>query len=239
MKKKVIIFGGTKGIGYEIFKELKQKKFDVYAVSRKKNFLKKNDLKFYFQCDVMDEVSVRKLLNKFKKNKLNFNVIIHCIGGSFKSKNNINDEKDFYLNWKLNFSHFIEINNYFISKMKKSKWGRILHFSSAGTLSHKTPLAYSTAKAALNSYIINYGKQLVKYNVVLTAISPGPINLEKRFLPMQAKNNTKFWKNFSKDHLPSKRLVKPIEILPLVNYLISDNASYCGSNIFNIDGGYY
>ena len=181
---------------------------------------------------------MNKVLNKFSQDKIVPSIVIHCIGGNIKNKNTYINEKNFYDNWKINFGYLVNINNFFIQKMIKKKWGRILHISTAGIKSSETPIAYSCAKASLNNYVKNYGETLAKKNIVMSCLSPGPINLKGRFLENQMKNNTNFWKNFKKKHLPTNKLVNPSEILPLVKILISDNAlSYSAVN-WEVDGGY-
>ena len=56
MKKKVIITGGTRGIGYSIAKALR-KNFDVYITGTKNNKSKK-----HFQLDLNDTESVKKFI---------------------------------------------------------------------------------------------------------------------------------------------------------------------------------
>ena len=122
--------------------------------------------------------------------------------------------------------------------MIKKKWGRIVHFSTAGTKSYETPIAYTSAKASLNNYIKHYGKILASKNIVLSGISPGPIEIEGRYLYKQMIKRTKFWKEFSSKHIATKKLTKPSEIIPVVKILISDNATSYSSVIWDVDGGY-
>ena len=58
MKKKVIITGCTRGIGYSIAKALR-KNFDVYITGTKNNKSKK-----HFQLDLNDTESVKKFIYK-------------------------------------------------------------------------------------------------------------------------------------------------------------------------------
>jgi 3-oxoacyl-[acyl-carrier protein] reductase len=239
MKKKIIIFGGSKGIGYEILKDLINLDFELTVVSRKKNKITnlKNKINF-FKCDVLSEKSFINLIKKFKNNDFKADIVIHCIGGNIKLFNKEFSQDNFYQNWKLNFGHTIDINNFFIKQMTKKKWGRILHLSAAGIKSYEAPIAYTSAKASLNNYIKHYGKILASKNIIVSAISPGPIELEGRYLYKQMLKRSKFWKNYSTRHISTKKLVKPSEILPLVKLLISDNSlSYSGVN-WDVDGGY-
>ena len=71
--------------------------------------------------------------------------------------------------------------------MKKRKWGRILHVSSATSYNITGGGPYSSAKSALNSYVKCVANEYGKHNVIISSICPGPINLQNRFLAKQQK----------------------------------------------------
>ena len=242
MTKNVLIFGGSKGLGFEILKDLIKSDFKITVISRKKDKiknLKDIDKLTFIKCNILNDKSLNQLLKKFKKNKYKADIIIHSIGGNIKKKQNENFNENFYNNWKFNFGYSININDFFLNTMLKNKWGRILHISTAGIKSYETSIAYTSAKVALNNYVNSYGKELSSKNIVLSSISPGPIELNGRYLYEQMLKNSKYWKNFQKKHLPTGKLVKPSEILPLVRLLISDNATAYSSVNWDVDGGYF
>ena len=90
------------------------------------------------------------LINKIK-NK-NFDLVIHCLGGSLKLEKHSN-LKEVTNVWLLNAAIPILLNEFFIKNMKKKNYGRIVHISSAATKNLNGRLPYICSKTYLNSYI--------------------------------------------------------------------------------------
>ena len=76
MKQNILITGGFGLLGSNLYKFLKDKKFNVFILDKKKNFLKKNylkvDKKKVFLGDYLDKNYVKKIITKNK-----INVIFH------------------------------------------------------------------------------------------------------------------------------------------------------------------
>ena len=104
---------------------------------------------------------------------------------------------------------------------------------------YSAPVAYSSAKAALNTYVSSVSRKLIKDQVVMACVCPGPIELPNRYMTISQKKNNSFWKNFKKNHLPIGRMAKPDEITSVIYFLTSKVASYCSGAIWNVDGSEY
>lgn len=233
MTKKVLIIGGTSGLGATIAKFFISKNYNLHILGRRaqRGLTKKV---IFHKTDIFNEQNFKKILNKIRKE--NFDIIIHNIGGSLGIKEINSSLKHYQKLWYYNLGYAIKINNLFLTKMKRKRWGRIIHMSSATSYNLTGGGPYSSAKSALNVYVKSLAQEYGKYNVIASSICPGPIKIPNRFLTKQESKKTKFWKNFSKNHLPMSRLVKPEEILPIIELLASENASYCSGAIWNVDG---
>tara|TARA_B100001063_G_C16749774_1_gene549590 strand:- start:197 stop:907 length:711 start_codon:yes stop_codon:yes gene_type:complete len=233
MSKNILIVGGTSGFGLKITEYYIKKKYKLFIIGRKINQDLNNKVTFY-KTDILNEKKFEKVLSKIKKK--NFEIIIHNIGGSLGIKKINSSIKDYQKLWHYNIGYTIKINNLFLDKMKKKNWGRIVHISSATSYNLTGGGPYSSAKMALNTYVKSLANEFGAYNVIASAICPGPIELSNRFLTNQKNKNSKFWKNFVKNHLPMKRMAKPEEILPVIDLLASEEASYCSGAVWNVDG---
>ena len=233
--KKILIVGGSTGLGFYLTKLYIKKNYDVTIISRNKNKNIENKVK-QLLCDVTNIVLLKKLLRNFLKKKIFFDIIIHNVGGSQKVFDYKEDSKKYELVWRANLGYAIEINNFFIPYMIKKKWGRIVHLSSSASYNYSAPVAYSVAKSALNTYVSSLSRKLIKSNIVLSCVCPGPIELPNRYMTLLQKRNTKFWKNYVKNHLPIGRMAKPSEITSVIYFLTSEDSSYCSGAIWNIDG---
>ena len=233
MTKKILVVGGTSGIGEKISELFISKKYNLSILGRKINSKIERNAKFY-KTNILDKTNFKNTLKKIKKKK--FDIIINCIGGSLGINDPNSSMNDYLKLWQYNLGYAVEVNNMFIDKMKKNKWGRIVHISSATSFNLTGGGPYSSAKSALNVYVKALAEKYGRYNVIVSAICPGPVRVNKKFLTKQEFKKTKFWKNFSSNHLPMGRLAKIEEILPVVDLLASENASFCSGAIWNIDG---
>ena len=237
-KKKVLIVGGSSGLGIHITKLYLNKNYSVISISRKINPKLKKNVKQII-CDVSNLDKLKEVLKKLKRDKISFDIIIHNVGGSQKIYEHDVDYKSYELVWKSNLGYIVEINNHFVPYMRKKRWGRIVHVSSSAAYNYSAPSPYSSAKSALNTYVSSISRRLIKDKIVVSCICPGPIELPKRYMTISQKKNNSFWKSYKKNHLPIGRLAKPNEITSVIYFLTSDVASYCSGAIWNVDGSEY
>jgi 3-oxoacyl-[acyl-carrier protein] reductase len=109
--------------------------------------------------------------------------------------------------------------------------GKIIFISSIhGKLGHGRPtaIAYSSMKAALDSYMKNLAKHLAP-NILVNSIAPG-----RTLTPMWGKMDEKYKSKLAEGHL-IKRWIEPNEIADGAIFLAKNDA-VCGQ-ILIIDGG--
>ena len=233
--KKILIVGGSSGLGTHLTNLYFRNKYNVTTISRNPNSKLDKKIKQII-CDITNENQLKEVLKKFKKEKISFNIIIHNVGGSLKYYDYNVSRNKYRRVWENNLGYLIEINNFFIPQMKKKKWGRIVHVSSSASYNYYAPVAYSAAKAALNTYVKSMSRRVIKDKIVVSCVCPGPIELPNRYMTISQKKNNLFWRNYKKNHLPINRLAKPEEITSVIYFLTSKVASYCSGAIWNVDG---
>ena len=184
-KKKVLIVGGSSGLGIHITKLYLNKNYSVISISRKINPKLKKNVKQII-CDVSNLDKLKEVLKKLKRDKISFDIIIHNVGGSQKIYEHDVDYKSYELVWKSNLGYIVEINNHFVPYMRKKRWGRIVHVSSSAAYNYSAPSPYSSAKSALNTYVSSISRRLIKDKIVVSCICPGPIELPKRYMTISS-----------------------------------------------------
>jgi len=231
MIKKNLIVGVTSGLGNEILKNLDKNKYEVSITGRinKNNFPKKN----FFKVDFLKKNQIKNFISKISKKR--FDIVIHCLGGSFGVIGTNQSSKNYEKLFKLNFLYMVDVNKAILPIMKKKGWGRIVHISSASSYNLSGGPAYSSAKSAVNAYVQAMSLEFGKYGIIMTCICPGPIALKNRYLTNQQELNTIWWKKFKKNHIPMGRLSNPIEVVNIINFLITDEVSYCSGAVWNLD----
>ena len=206
MKKRVVILGGTKGIGKSIEKKIKTlKNHHVTSYGTK-------------QLDTSNLDDVKKFI---KKSNLIDILILNTGGPPAKDFFDIKEKEFFKYHIQLFYS-FILI----LQKVKIKKNGYIFLISS--TILKEPPLNMilsSTYRTAFLSFFKVYSKIVSKNNISCITISPGSIKTNR------IKNLVKNIKKYE-EQLPSKKLGDPDEIGEFVKFVIEKRIRYLkGSNI--------
>ena len=205
--KNVLIIGSSKNLGKELVYQFNDFGCNISMVSRNENHLKKiykkisekNKKHNYFALDLLKDNNVDILLKELNKKKLSIDIIIHNIGGALGINNNLSNLEQWINVWKFNVGISIQINNHYIPKMIKKKWGRIVHISSiTGAIGEDIggPIPYSASKSFLNNYIKSMGRMYASKNIIISGIMPGAIKSSGKYWAIQEKNNPKILKNF-------------------------------------------
>lgn len=188
-KKKIVVTGGTLGLGYQISKMLVENGADLIFCSRntkKLNIVKKELIKlagkkqkiFCYKIDVSKEKDIESL---FKKTKLRFKKIDILISnaGVYGPRGYLED-----INWNewkkafnTNFFGSVYLIKKFLRLLRKSKKGKIIQLSGGGATS---PLAYFTSYASSKAAIVRFtetlGLEILKYKIDINCIAPGALN---------------------------------------------------------------
>ena len=193
--KKVLIIGGSTGIGAQAALSLSKVKAKVTIVARGEKNLRsvcksmggKKQGHNYLVVDLLNDFEKEEFLTYLKVKKNRFDIIIHSMGGSLGLKSPLGNLNDWYKVWLFNIGIAIEINSVVVPYLVKKKWGRIVHISSASstkgepTFASGGSLPYASAKAYLNSYVQGLSKEFISKNVVISAVMPGPVHVKGKY----------------------------------------------------------
>lgn len=250
--KRVLITGGSKGIGYEIARLFANEGCKVSIVARNKVKLRKLVNKIggkgqghnFCSQDLRKKNAVKIALREMDYTKKHFDIVIHNVGGGLGIKDPLSKINDWLDVWMFNVGIAIQINNMLIPRMLKRKWGRIVHISSISAIDGGPTLKpyggsppYSAAKAYLNTYIKSLGKELAKNNIVVTGIMPGAILAKGKHWERMKKKNPLLVNQYLKNNYAINRFAQPKEIAPFAVFLASQQASFASTSILSLDGG--
>jgi len=208
---KLLITGGSRGIGKAIAKEAAQAGHDVLLVSRNAGNLEKgyNDVKTVakstvqkYVCNVGDKAQVEKLHEFCQNIKFMPDVLVLNAGIFFEDTTlmNLSDEQ-FNETLNVNFISIHHTIKLFINHLRTVKSSKIIIIGSTAAY-EPYPLGaiYGVAKWALRGYAINLRKELMKDYIGVTFISPGG-------------TLTDLWEG---EPLPENRLLEPSDIGKLI-----------------------
>ena len=226
-KKKVLVTGGTRGIGKSIFELFKKNGYDVYITGTS---LPKIPNEKYYQVDFSNSESFEKFIFDISSKK--FDILINNVG-----TNIIKNQSDVSI---VEWSKMIDVNLksiYFISQSilkNMPSGGKIINISSIfGVVSKELRSLYSTTKFGINGLTKSLSLEYAYKNILINSISPGFTNTE-----LTSKSLTEEQSSELKKQVPLNRFAEPNEIAELVFFLSSEKNSYItGQNII-IDGGF-
>jgi 3-oxoacyl-[acyl-carrier protein] reductase len=242
MKRKILIIGGTSGIMTSCISELLERNYQIFASYNNeenlKNFspkIRKNKNLTFFKLNFLD--SDEKITKTLKGLKIEVDIIINAVGGSFGVKDYSFDIKDWVKLLELNILKHIFINNFFIKKMIKKKFGRILFFSTSAVEDKNASIAYSTSKAFLENYVIKSANIFGKYNILTNCIKTSVIAAKNNNWYKASVQKPDFVKDFAKKYLSVEKLGTGEDLVKFINLIISDENNFMNGSIVKIDGG--
>ena len=241
MRKTVLITGSSSGIGKEIARVL-AKDYDVIlhynngyesAKLLKEELDKKYNRDYLMvKCDLSKEEEIDNMLTIIYDRYNSIDILINNAGIAidtlFEDKIKDNFMKTLDINLIAPFLLCKKIG----PKMKENKYGVIINISSTNGIdtSYIESLDYDASKAGLISLSKNLANYFAPY-VRVNTICPGWVNTE-----MNKELDKDFIKN-EEDKILLGRFANPEEIANLIEFLISDKASYINNSIIRIDGG--
>ena len=219
---KIIIVGGSRGIGKEIINELVDDNL-IINLSRNKPELTHTNLTHYnldvLSSDLPDLEDVSS--------------VIYCPGSiNLKPIGRISLD-EFREDFEINVIGAVKVIQKYLPILKKSNNASILLFSTVAT---KLGMPYhstvAASKSAIDGLVKTLGAELAP-KIRVNAIAP---TITKTDLASKLLRNEKVIENMIERH-PLKKILMPEEVSKMAKFLISKNASSISGQIFNLDAG--
>ena len=242
---KALIVGGSSGMGKETAKILLQRNVEVVLVANDQTKLEnaKKELDAYGtvhteSVNLYDQNQVDRFVEKIRNDNEHINYLVNS-AGRFSPKPFLEHNKQDFDNYlELNKSTFF-ITQAVVENMKKNGGGSIVNIGSMwGKQAIKaTPSsAYSMAKAGLHSLTQHLAMELAEHKIRVNAVSPAVVvtPIYNEFIKPEEVEKT--LASFNDFH-PIGRIGRPEEVASVIDYLLSDKASWVTGVIWDVDGG--
>lgn len=245
MNKICLITGATGGIGLATAKALGKAGYfviingiDEVQAKEAKAELKSLNIKYdYYHFDVTNEEEVKENMAKIGQKYGHLDVLVNNAGGLGGRSSFEGMPTDFYRRvLALNLDSVFFVTREAIPLLKEGKDASIINFSSNAGWNAGGPGAgvYATAKGAVITLTRALAKELVKYNIRVNGVAPGTIDTP--FHQQTKINNPALFESF-KNNIPMKRLGQASEVASVIEFLVSDKASFLTGEIIQVNGG--
>ncbi len=230
----VVVTGAASGLGQVIVKRFVSLQARVIAVDLDAARLDQlaaelNGAIESLICDVTDLAAVERALSPIPAD-----VLINSAG--ITGKTNLRsyevDPANVELVFRVNFFGSYHTSRALLPGMVARGYGRVLHIASiAGKEGNAGMLAYSASKAAVIGMAKVQGKELAETGVTVNAIAPAVIQtpLVDAMPPEQVRYMT--------DKIPMKRTGSLAELVDMVQFIVSPQASFTTAFTFDLTGG--
>lgn len=234
-----VVTGASSGMGKEIVTKLVAYGANVLAIARNINALNElRDLSLTHieiaSVDVTDKDKLENIVKKYVSEKGKLKGAVHCAG--IEGLTPIRGYDDELANSIFNISFWGGVYlAQIVNKKKNSVAGcsTVLFSSSAAATGKKSMFAYSASKAAMNTAIKSFAKEIAGNGNRINTVMPGWV---KTNMTMKAAENNVIPESILNQHLLG--IGEPKDVAEVVLFLLSDASSWItGANLV-VDGGY-
>ncbi len=234
--KKILITGASRGIGRDIALNSKEKGYKVLGTSTTNegvSSLKENGI-HGLQLDLNDKKSVESFNGLLTQEHPDIAVLVNNAG---ITRDNIvlrMSEEEWMDVLNVNLNGAFKVTKTVLKFMLKKRWGRILNITStSASTGNRGQANYAAAKAGIEAFSKSLAKEVGSRGITVNAIAPGYIQTD---MTEVISENVK---EEILSQIPLSRFGKPEEISQLVDFLISDEASYITGQTIHINGGLF
>ena len=247
LNKKVIVTGGSRGIGAGIVERIFNEGADIIIADIKKDLAKKliEDLKTdkitFFETNLSEESEIIKLM-EFVKNKWGLlDILINNAGIEDGFLLSDQSYEKYRKTMKINLDAPFLCSKYSLPLLEKSKSGRIVMISSIqGIRGYKGNISYNTAKGGLINMTRSLAVELADKNILVNSVAPGFINTDMSVMKDGSLEwNTDWFKDvyLKYEKLPMGRYGHPHDVAGAVYFFCSDDSKYVTGQTLLVDGG--
>jgi len=250
--KVVLVTGASKGIGRAIARGFADERAHLSICARGRDLLEKMAREIECQagvevlsvpCDLTEGEGIRDLVSRTLERFGRIDVLVNNAGASVAGPFLDLPDSAWIDAWSLKVMGYVRLSREVFPHMREQRGGRIVNvIGDAG----RKPLENYAVGGVVNAALMNFTKTLAneggKHNIIVNAVNPGAIRNERydRNLARRAAARGVSPEALEADlfaQRPISRAGTPQEVVGLVLFLASEQATFVHGTLIDINGG--
>jgi NAD(P)-dependent dehydrogenase (short-subunit alcohol dehydrogenase family) len=245
--KRVLVTGGSKGLGLAIARRFASEGCDIHLASRTKAVLEEAAETIRRQYPVKVQAIAIDLAQQGFAERVaqacgDVDILVNNAGDVPSGSLEAVDEARWRAGWDSKVFNYINLSREYLRRMKARGAGVIVNVTGiAGDLLDASYIAGSVGNAAMAAFTKALGSTSHKFGVRVVGVNPGPCATERfeklaRAKALERYGDAERWRE-GIGALPFGRAASPDEIAAAVVFLASPLSAYTTGAILTIDGG--
>lgn len=230
---RVVITGGSSGIGAATCQALLDAGYEVINVSRRPAAIEADRLRS-LAVDLTDASATREVFLQLASESP-ATTVIHCAGVTREKSLEDATLEDLDALARLHLGAAMSLVQANLPAMKAAHFGRIVLVSTRAVLGLAKRTVYSATKAGMISLARTWSLELAQHGITANAVAPGPIAETEMFHDIIPRHSTKF--DAVAKSIPVGRAGTPADVARAIMFFVSPEASFVTGQTLFVCGG--